>query len=805
MNKTNIFKASLIATAIITIFSSTNDKVFANMECTEVKNDNVKYVNASLVDINPEEYNSYVRGISKSEYYSKNLQERAECDNNSVLFGLTQNMVVGGLQNEHTGPGAGRKTDGVIQGIVKNKLVNGNLAVADKFNNGQSLFPQSGNIGSDKPYNKILNNWKFPFLKKQNGYYDFNSEEYHVSADYLNKSFKLHKGGRNGFFPFNNCQDDTFEEKNRNLYFTVKLEIPFVMTGDGRIKNTETGNWDDMVFNFSGDDDVWAFVDDDLVLDLGGTHSKQTGNIDFATNKVWYNCVSNTNLTSDSYNVTKNAISTGKLTQGKHTLRVFYMERAGGVSNLFTSFNLQSSGLEINHIDKSTGDILKKEYKSGQIGETIETGIRTFKGYEFLESEAPKNPNVVLNEDIQVLNYYYIKTSDVTAEYIDIADNQNIAENVKTKYREGKTYNTNSKNINNYTLTKIEGEPNGKVARNDINIKYYYRYNSNIGINYIDKTNGNSLSNELKSGLEGDKIKLEDKQFENYILVKKPEEIEATYLKKEQNFNYYYLHQNNINVNYIDKATGKNLDKISEKEVEGTLYQTKAKEFDNYKLVERPEAENYLIARDDVEVNYYYEKLKFNLKIDMNLEKTIINDNYYGLKNKVDKVETQIKEANGESNAKIYYRIKVSNDQERKGSGKITDTIPENYIALSEDNQGWSINENLATFEVNDIQPNESREYILVLTKKQGIDICQTITNKVKIDSLGIEETNLNDNEDKNDLVIMPRTGKKQIFYSIISLALITLLFIIRYKKSKMKKAFAKIMVLKEKTKIKRQ
>ena len=80
----------------------------------------------------------------------------------------------------------------------------------------------------------------------------------------------MHKGARNGFYPFNTCQQNTFDNKNKDLYFTAKFEIPFIMTEDGKIRNTKTGKLEDMIFNFSGDDDVWIFIDNDLVVDLGG-------------------------------------------------------------------------------------------------------------------------------------------------------------------------------------------------------------------------------------------------------------------------------------------------------------------------------------------------------------------------------------------------------------------------------------------------------------------------------------------------------------------------------------------------------
>ena len=118
-----------------------------------------------------------------------------------------------------------------------------------------------------------------------------------------------------------------------------------------------------MIFNFSGDDDVWVYVDDKLVLDLGGAHTQLKGNINFAKNSVWYELVASADQRSNKKDVVKKAFLNG-LPQGKHILKVFYMERAGGESNLKVTFNLQSSGVKIRHIDKETNKILSEDYQS---------------------------------------------------------------------------------------------------------------------------------------------------------------------------------------------------------------------------------------------------------------------------------------------------------------------------------------------------------------------------------------------------------------------------------------------------------
>ena len=298
------------------------------------------------------------------------------------------------------------------------------------------------------------------------------------------------------------------------------------------------------------------------------------------------------------------------------------------------------------------------------------------------------------------------------------------------------------------------------------------------------------MDNESKNGLEGEELSLNHKDFDNYRLIEGPEDGTKTkFTKKEQEINYYYIYVGKIKVNYIVQDTGEVLNSYEEEKDEGTIVNTTAKEFDGYKLIEKPEMETYTIDRDYCEVNYYYKKLLFNLKVDMNMQKSIINQSFFALKGKIGKIEMRIKEANSSANCKIYYLVRVANTEDRTGSGKIVEKIPANYYMLQEENSNWTIGDNEAFIEVKDLKGGEWREYELVLTKKSGIDISQTVSNNIEIISTSFEETSLNDNSDKNDLVILPRTGligiiktNKRIFgmASVLVIALSSILVIIR-------------------------
>lgn len=170
-----------------------------------------------------------------------------------------------------------------------------------------------------------------------------------------------------GFFPFDNS-DST---KNANKYgFGTEFDIDFYMSETGTLTAAD-GTQKDITFNFSGDDDVWVYVDGVLVLDLGGAHKVSSGSINFSTMEVIYKAAvdSSDNInnrtadpkTDDKYATDEKYVTTvdlakifkangaefnNKNSSKKHTLQMFYMERGSFDSNCSISFNLpQNTGL----------------------------------------------------------------------------------------------------------------------------------------------------------------------------------------------------------------------------------------------------------------------------------------------------------------------------------------------------------------------------------------------------------------------------------------------------------------------------
>lgn len=173
--------------------------------------------------------------------------------------------------------------------------------------------------------------------------------------------------GTYGFFPFNQTVS-TVGASQYNYGFGAKLQFDFTLTEDGKVvvgKDTSGRNIEVPIkFFFSGDDDVWVYIDGELMLDVGGAHGKASGLLEFgANNTVTPYVSSNKNTDSNDTMVYKTDTTktvcfnqtpvtftktTGKAIQldkdrTTHTLTMFYMERGMWESNMAVAFNFPDS------------------------------------------------------------------------------------------------------------------------------------------------------------------------------------------------------------------------------------------------------------------------------------------------------------------------------------------------------------------------------------------------------------------------------------------------------------------------------
>ncbi|MBQ1377039.1 MAG: fibro-slime domain-containing protein, partial [Lachnospiraceae bacterium] len=192
----------------------------------------------------------------------------------------------------------------------------------------------------------------------ETGYYQFDSDRmgavynqaeqrFYVSSDprqhYLPRDATYYLA--TGFLPLNDwTQELRAHNGSTNYWFGLSSEIDFWLPDNVEVDPTgqREGNkikGQNMVFEFSGDDDVWVFLDGELILDLGGIHKKVGGKVDFSTGQViksWYD-------SSDNFFVEEQPAYSEKLKKvlaGEHSLVIYYMERGAHASNCQITFNI---------------------------------------------------------------------------------------------------------------------------------------------------------------------------------------------------------------------------------------------------------------------------------------------------------------------------------------------------------------------------------------------------------------------------------------------------------------------------------
>lgn len=223
------------------------------------------------------------------------------------------------------------------------KAVYNNVQGLFQLENGYYVYDSYGSNGNYAVYNSTTNS--FNVYNKAGVYKDS------VSSDNLGQ-----------FFPFDSA-DKVFEERNGRLspkpitdgtndnlnhHFGMSMTTEFVQPASGKTTDNK-----DMIFEFSGDDDVWVYIDGVLVGDLGGIHEKATLKINFATGEVKVGHIDGANGTrKDIENTTIKAkfdtagVNTSNFRgntfcdSSKHTLSFFYLERGAGASNMSLKFNL---------------------------------------------------------------------------------------------------------------------------------------------------------------------------------------------------------------------------------------------------------------------------------------------------------------------------------------------------------------------------------------------------------------------------------------------------------------------------------
>lgn len=355
---------------------------------TSSENNNVptKNFKANAVNYNTQ-YDLGGNVTNKFNTYLNDLYDKAYA--NPLFFGYVKpdTTEVAGNQNFRIQDNLAMRHDNnhayyaSVQGLAGNTLSStsknengcGYLLTADGSGN-MPLFDYDKLKDNTNVASNVYEGLNFPFNESTfNGittysYDSFTDKNRVIDGDFKVDTYSNATVGNDkgvGFFPFDNS-DST---NNANKYgFGTEFDIDFYMSETGKLTDAD-GKGKDITFNFSGDDDVWVYVDGVLVLDLGGAHKVSSGSINFSTMKVIYKAAVDTsdNIsargkgTADTYATDKDYVKTvdlakifkangaefnNKNSSKKHTLQMFYMERGSFDSNCSVSFNLpQNTGL----------------------------------------------------------------------------------------------------------------------------------------------------------------------------------------------------------------------------------------------------------------------------------------------------------------------------------------------------------------------------------------------------------------------------------------------------------------------------
>lgn len=341
------------------------------------------------------------------------------------------------------GPNKETASKDVAQGIVGKNLDDGNLITSYTNENGDPVkvpFFNEDAYPNQSKYMRFYNNLQFPFTKTTNdkgvSTYSFDSAKNTVYYDYDNKKIvrkddlKIHDASKDnsiGYFPFNSTDPDQSAKDNLNYGFGTQFTIPFTVTETG--KNVDGS---EMEFNFTGDDDVWVYIDGALVLDMGGAHNKAEGKINFATQEATITTGTsnaklgnsltvggrtpaepNGNTTVKFENIMVKKSGSEPVTLDKymkksgtvHELKMYYMERGMWNSNMSISYSF---------VPLPSGLTLSKTLDTTDVNAGLKNAVQGLDNFDFKIQKKNLKTDEANYSDVENLGYTLYDYDDRT-------------------------------------------------------------------------------------------------------------------------------------------------------------------------------------------------------------------------------------------------------------------------------------------------------------------------------------------------------------------------------------------------------
>lgn len=296
-------------------------------------------------------------------------------------------------------------------GIMQKRLGEDSYPIVDKGKKESSSYLFSTKEGTGKEFYSDAN---YLFKQDADGYYEYDSTKNFAQFNKNTKEFTVYKvpgsskdpidlqqGSKHGsFFPFNTLGDHKYwgipqiSEKSPDFHFGMTMSAKFIQPKDGKI------NGNNMVFEFSGDDDAWVYIDGVLVLDIGGIHNSVSGSIDFAEGTVK---VGSNNYTLKNLFKEAGAEKEGDFVSRKdifkdytvHTINFYYLERGKGDSNCKLKFNLPTVPDGSVKVQKQLSNTDKEKYADVKF--KFQLLVKDEK-----ENYVPSTPNGILDDGRKV-------------------------------------------------------------------------------------------------------------------------------------------------------------------------------------------------------------------------------------------------------------------------------------------------------------------------------------------------------------------------------------------------------------------
>lgn len=368
---------------------------------------------------------------------------------------FVKSMLVNGYPEIKAGTYASYNTHDTYKDESLAYLFN-NDSQANKKQNGKAVYNNVQGLFQLKDGYYVYDSYGSNGSNGNYAAYDFTTNTFNVYDKAGVYKDSVSSANLGEFFPFDSA-DEVFTDNGNGLspksiidgdnstlnhHFGMSMTTEFVQPNGGKTTDNK-----DMIYEFSGDDDVWVYIDGVLVGDLGGIHEKATLKINFATGAVHVGHIDNANdkeKTIENTTILKMFQAAGADTSNfrdntfrdstKHTLSFFYLERGAGASNMSLKFNLTtlpSSEVEkVNQngeaVNGATFALYRSDADWNEQGEAIARGTTRGDGQlvlekldgsvlSFDEEHANKNDYFVLKEEGLPEGYRSSLTSSTTA------------------------------------------------------------------------------------------------------------------------------------------------------------------------------------------------------------------------------------------------------------------------------------------------------------------------------------------------------------------------------------------------------